>query len=109
MSLVQHLDSCGGSPPTVGQEKGPGREAGDLVMRATPPGTGDAGVCSKHAWPILWRAWVAPSRRNARKGVGHRSSLGLWLKVRANPQGNLAPAMRPDRPKRGRVIRLDYW
>jgi hypothetical protein len=27
--------------------------------------------------PILWRAWVTPGRRNARKAVGPLNSVGL--------------------------------
>jgi hypothetical protein len=51
--------------------------------------------------PILRRAKVYTlGRRNARKGVGQPWS---WLKVRANPPGNGAPAKRSDRPKRGRA------
>jgi hypothetical protein len=63
------------------------------VTWATPPGTGNAGLSS---WRILWRTRVAPSRRNARKGVGRSR-----LKVRAIPLGNQAPATRPDRSKCG--------
>lgn len=70
------------------------------VMRATLPGTGNA------YGPILWRARVASGRRNARKGVG--SPPGL-LEVRANPAGNRAPLLRPDRPRqRGVKILLFY-
>ena len=50
--------------------------------------------------PILWRAWVAPGRRNARKGVGS-GETSPGLKVRANPWGNPAPAMRPDKSRCG--------
>jgi hypothetical protein len=46
-------------------------------MWATPPGTGNAGDTYQVPWPILWRAQVALSRRNARKGVGHQCIDGL--------------------------------
>ena len=61
---------------------------------ATPPGTGNA------YGPILWRALVAQGRRNARKGVGHRETAG-GLRYVLIPGDNPAPAIRPDRPKRG--------
>ena len=65
-------------------------------MQATLPGTGNAGSAIAFAdWPILWRAKVTLSRRNARKGVGQL----CWLKVRANPSGNRALVLRPDRSK----------
>ena len=65
-------------------------------MRATPPGTGNASEDT--LGPILWRAWVTPGRRNARKGVGHHL---WWLKVRANPLGNQASTIRPDKSRCG--------
>lgn len=56
-----------------------------VVMWATPPGTGNAGYLIY--WPILCRVRVTSNRRNARKGVG----CGVFdsqLKVRANLSGN---------------------
>lgn len=49
-------------------------------------------------WPILWRAWVAPGRRNARKGVGQ--SIGLryvlisWETRPSNPETRLVKGWR---------------
>ena len=61
------------------------------MVRATPPGTGKANPFIVDGQrPILWRAWVAPGRRNARKGVGRRSVNQMQanrLEVRANPMG----------------------
>nr|GEV75835.1 hypothetical protein [Tanacetum cinerariifolium] len=75
-----------------------------LNDQATPPGTGNAGFAIACAnWPILWRAEVTFSRRNARKGVGQQSS---WLKVRANPLGNQAPTIRPDKSRRWGAVRF---
>ena len=51
--------------------------------------------------PILWRAWVAPGRRNARKGVGHFGGLRYVL----IPGDNPASATRPDKSKCRRALR----
>jgi len=78
------------------------------VTQATPPGTGNAGLAIASAgWPILWRAKVTLGRRNARKGVGQDP---FWLKVRANPLGNQALVIRPDRSRhRGADGLTDCW
>ncbi len=94
-----------GKPPTVGRRWKASK--GSPLAWATPPGTGNAGALLRSAWPILWRARVASSRRNARKGVGR--CCRQWLKVRANPLGNQAFTWRPDRSKCGRDRTAISW
>ena len=69
------------------------------MMQATLPGTGNAGAVTCLADPVASSSSVEPSQRAERSG----SQRNLRLKVRANPQGNLALAIRPDRPRRKRV------
>ena len=75
------------------------------MMQATLPGTGNAGAVTCLADPVASSSSVEPSQRAERSG----SQRNLRLKVRANPQGNLALAIRPDRPRRKRVFTHEHW
>ena len=72
-------------------------------MWATLPGTGNAGAVTCLADPVASSSSVEPSQRAERSG----SQRNLRLKVRANPQGNLALVNRPDRPKHKGVSTTD--
>ena len=75
-------------------------------MWATLPGTGNAGAVTCLADPVASSSNVEPSQRAQRSGS---QIVYLRLKVRANPQGNLALVNRPDRPKLKGVFKHEHW
>ena len=98
--LVQRLDLCWRSLLLSGRDM-----LVQHVTWATPPGTGNAG--DNLQWgvladPVASSGSAEPSQRAQRGGP----PVCWWLKVRANPLGNQARVIRPDRSRHMGMIRL---